>query len=366
MEYKKLDELLEYTQPTKYIVDSENYDDSFPTPVLTAGKSFILGYTDETNGIYFASKENPIILFDDFTTECKLVDFSFKVKSSACKILKPKKDINIKYVYYAMKNIDIDTDLHKRYWISIYSQQTIPFPIPIIQENIVSEIEVINETIEYNEHKIKYLEELIKSQFIEMFGDPMFNNKNYNIKYYGELFELNAGGTPSKSKLEYWDNGKISWIGSNLCQNVILYENDGKYITELGFDNSSAKMFPIDTVLIALVGATIGKTALLKFETTTNQNVLGVRGIKEAGYNPMFVYYYTQFLHQKFMNIGDGGFNMASKDFVSKLPIFDVSINEQDKFASFAQQIDKSKLIVQQEIKLLNELLEVKTNEYFS
>ena len=168
-------------------------------------------------------------------------------------------------------------------------------------------------------------------------------NMNHNIKYYGELFELNAGGTPSKSKPEYWENGNISWIGSNLCQDVILYANDGKYITELGFSNSSAKMFPIDTVLIALVGATIGKTALLKFETTTNQNVLGVRRIKEAGYNPMFVYYYTQFLHQKFMNIGDGGFNMASKDFVSKLPIFDVSINEQDMFASFAQQIDKSK-----------------------
>lgn len=366
MEYKKLDELLEYIQPTKYIVDSENYDDSFPTPVLTAGKSFILGYTDETNGIYFASKENPIILFDDFTTECKLVDFAFKVKSSACKILKPKKDINIKYIYYAMKNIDIDTALHKRYWISIYSQQTIPFPNPTIQENIVSEIEAIKETIEYNEQKIKYLEELIKSQFIEMFGDPMLNDKKYKIKTYGELFLLNAGGTPSKNNKDYWENGTISWIGSNLCQNVILYENDGKYITELGYKNSSAKLFPVDTVLIALVGATIGKTALLKFETTTNQNVLGVRGIRESGYNPMFVYYYTQFLYQKFLNIGDGGFSMASKDFVSKLPIFNLSIEEQNKFDEFAQQIDKSKLIVQQEIKLLNELLEVKTNEYFS
>ena len=366
MEYKKLDELLEYIQPTKYIVDSENYDDNFPTPVLTAGKSFILGYTDETNGIYFASKENPIILFDDFTTECKLVDFSFKVKSSACKILKPKKDINIKYVYYAMKNIDIDTALHKRYWISIYSQQTIPFPIPIIQENIVSEIEVINETIECNEHKIKYLEELIKSKFIEMFGDPMLNDKKYKTKTYGELFLLNAGGTPSKNNKDYWENGTISWIGSNLCQNVILYENDGKYITELGYKNSSAKLFPVDTVLVALVGATIGKTALLKFETTTNQNVLGVRGIRESGYNPMFVYYYTQFIYQKFLNIGDGGFSMASKDFISKLPIFNLSIEEQNKFDEFAQQIYKSKLIVQQEIKLLNELLEVKTNEYFS
>jgi len=365
MEYKKLDELLDYIQPTNYIVQTENYDNSFETPVLTAGKSFILGYTDEMSGVYNATIENPIILFDDFTTDYKWVDFDFKVKSSACKILKPKENVNLKYVYYAMKYVNIDTELHKRYWISIFSKQHIPYPNDTVQAAIVTELDSIFNLIKNNNQKLIKFDEIVKSQFIEMFGDPMFNNKNHNVKYYGELFELNAGGTPSKSKPEYWENGNISWIGSNLCQNVILYENDGKYITDLGFNNSSAKMFPIDTVLIALVGATIGKTALLKFETTTNQNVLGVRGIKEAGYNPMFVYYYTQFLHPKFINIGDGGFNMASKDFVSKLPIFDVSINEQNSFASFAQQIDKSKFIVQKQIKLLEELLEKKMNEYF-
>ena len=144
------------------------------------------------------------------------------------------------------------------------------------------------------------------------------------------LFELNAGGTPSKNKPEYWDNGNISWIGSNMCQDTILYENDGKYITELGFNNSSARKFPINTVLVALVGATIGKTALLKFETTTNQNVLGIRGIEESGNNPYFVFYYTQGLHKLFLDIGDGGFAMASKSFISKLPfpIVDISLQK--------------------------------------
>lgn len=172
----------------------------------------------------------------------------------------------------------------------------------------------------------------------------MVNPNRYPIKTYGELFELNAGGTPSKTKPEYWENGTISWIGSNLCQNVIIYENDGKYFSQEGYDHSSARLFPVDTVLIALVGATIGKTALLKFETSTNQNVLGVRHIAESGYNPMFVYYYTQFLYQKFMNIGDGGFSMASKGFVSELPMYDIDLTEQNEFVVFAEQVDKSKI----------------------
>ena len=95
----KLKDILSYEQPTKYIVESTDYNDNFATPVLTPGLSFILGYTDETFGI-FNAKEEPIILFDDFTTSSKYVDFNFKVKSSAVKMLHCNKKIaNIKYVY---------------------------------------------------------------------------------------------------------------------------------------------------------------------------------------------------------------------------------------------------------------------------
>ncbi len=223
--------------------------------------------------------------------------------------------------------------------------------VPVIrrkeQEEIADILDKVSGIILLRKRELEELDNLIKSRFVEMFGDPMTNSKGYKLKTYGELFELNAGGTPSKQKSEYWDNGSISWIGSNMCQNTIIYENDGNYITEEGLNHSSARMFPVDTVLIALVGATIGKTALLKFETTTNQNVLGVRGIRESGYTPEFVFYYTQGLYQKFLNIGDGGFAMASKGFIGELPVPVIDLELQEQFASFERQVDKLKVEVQ-------------------
>ena len=117
----QLGDLLDYEQPTRYIVSSTDYDDTYDTPVLTAGQTFILGYTNETKGIYKASKSNPVIIFDDFVTSFYLVDFDFKVKSSALKILKPKKGVNIYYVYYAMLGINFVPKEHARHWISKYS-----------------------------------------------------------------------------------------------------------------------------------------------------------------------------------------------------------------------------------------------------
>ena len=87
VEWKELGKVVDYEQPSKYIVSSKAYDDSNEIPVLTAGQSFILGYTNEKDGIYQASKNNPVIIFDDFTTSKQWVDFKFKVKSSAMKML---------------------------------------------------------------------------------------------------------------------------------------------------------------------------------------------------------------------------------------------------------------------------------------
>jgi type I restriction enzyme S subunit len=213
--------------------------------------------------------------------------------------------------------------------------------------------------------QIDVLDNLIKARFVELFGDPMINNKGFELRKYGELFELNAGGTPSKAKPEYWNGGNISWIGSNMCQNAYIYENDGNYITEEGMAHSSARMFPVDTVLVALVGATIGKTALLKFETTTNQNVLGIRKIRENGYLPEFIFYYTQGLYQKFLNIGDGGFAMASKGFISELPLPVVDIHLQEEFSMFAEQVDKSKVVVQKSLDETQKLFDSLMQEYF-
>lgn len=117
VEFKELGSLIDYEQPTKYIVKSTKYDDSFNIPVLTAGKSFILGYTNEKEDIYEANKENPVIIFDDFTTSFHWVDFNFKVKSSAMKILKIKKDVeyNFRFIYLAMSCINFIPSEHARH-----------------------------------------------------------------------------------------------------------------------------------------------------------------------------------------------------------------------------------------------------------
>ena len=130
----RLEQIIGYEQPTAYIVESTAYDDSYSTPVLTAGKSFIIGYTNEETGIY---SNLPCIIFDDFTTDSKLVDFPFKIKSSAMKILKIHKNIEIDYVAMFMSVTRLVGDTHKRYWISEYSKLEISIPPKAEQKRIV-------------------------------------------------------------------------------------------------------------------------------------------------------------------------------------------------------------------------------------
>ena len=136
----RLEDILDYEQPQAYIVNNTDYSDEYDTPVLTAGKSFIIGYTNETNGI---CDRLPVIIFDDFTTDSKLVDFPFKVKSSAMKILRTKGEINIDYIAYYMSITRLIGDTHKRYWISEYSKLLIPIPPYQEQLRIVDTIETI-------------------------------------------------------------------------------------------------------------------------------------------------------------------------------------------------------------------------------
>ena len=133
VEWLPLGEITKYEQPTKYLVKAKDYHDTYTIPVLTAGKTFILGYTNETHGIYQASKA-PVIIFDDFTTANKWVDFDFKAKSSAMKMVTSCDDNKtlLKYVYYWLNTLpsEFAEGDHKRQWISNYSQKKIPIPCP--------------------------------------------------------------------------------------------------------------------------------------------------------------------------------------------------------------------------------------------
>lgn len=163
----KLADILDYEQPSKYIVSSSEYDDNYDIPVLTAGQSFILGYTDEKDGVYKASKNNPTIIFDDFTTGHHWVDFDFKIKSSAMKMLKLKNNKSLlRYIFHSMALINYVPTEHSRQWISKYSQFEIPLPHIKVQEEIVkildsftNLIDALNEELSLRQKQFEYYRE---------------------------------------------------------------------------------------------------------------------------------------------------------------------------------------------------------------
>lgn len=146
-EEEELGKVIDYEQPTDYIVNSTDYSNINKTPVLTAGKTFIKGYTNEKKGI-FPEDKLPVIIFDDFTTAIQFVDFPFKVKSSAMKILNAKEDkANVKFLFYLMQTIKLNHTTHKRYWISEYSKIKIPLPPLAEQKKIVARLDTLSEKV---------------------------------------------------------------------------------------------------------------------------------------------------------------------------------------------------------------------------
>lgn len=194
VEYKPLGTYLSYEQPAKYIVGSTKYDDTFPIPVLTAGQSFILGYTKETTGLFEASKEKPVIIFDDFTTSFHWVEFSFKVKSSAMKMLRPTDENTalFRYLYYCMKSIKYVPGDHTRQWIGTYSLFEIPVPPLPVQEEIVRILDA------FTELQAELQAELQKrQQQYNFYRDNLLTNftEEQNVKEYslGELGTFTRG-----------------------------------------------------------------------------------------------------------------------------------------------------------------------------
>lgn len=156
----ELGTLLRYEQPTAYIVKSTDYNDAYRTPVLTAGKSFIIGYTNEISGIY---KSLPVIIFDDFTTSSQYVNFPFKVKSSAMKILTPNTELVLpKFIYYRMQSVQFEHSTHKRYWIQQYSKIKVKIPPIPEQERIVFKIEELFSKLDASVAELKTAKEKLK------------------------------------------------------------------------------------------------------------------------------------------------------------------------------------------------------------
>ena len=340
----KIKDFIDYEQPNEYIVESDRYSSKYSTPVLTAGQSFILGYTDESKGIY---KKGPCIIFDDFTTSVHYVDFPFKVKSSAMKILTTKSIADLKYCYYLLLSLSKMPPNHKRQWISTTSEKNHLLPSIDKQISIVKQLDLISDTIAHYTNQIENLDNLVKARFVEMFGDPDTNPKGWNECALSEKLNV-VGGYAFKSDGFSEESGipvlRIGNINAGFFRpvNLVYWQEDESL--------DRYAMYPGDLVM-SLTG-TVGKDDygnVCILGDDYDMYYLNQRNAKIEIIEGIDKFYLSQLLKfeqikKKLTGISRGvrQANISNKDILNLVvPVPPMEL--QSQFATFVQQVDKSK-----------------------
>lgn len=257
VEYKEISEVTNYEQPSKYIVKSTAYHDEYEIPVLTAGQSFVLGYTDESDGVYPASKATPVIIFDDFTAAFKWVVFPFKVKSSAMKIITAKENsLLIRFLFHWMGVLNYSSTEHTRLWIGTYSKFRIPVPPLPVQREIVRILDNFTElteelTAELTARKQQY--EYYRNRLLtfDIHGGGISRVVQRTL---GDIAKFVYGYT-DKAK----DTGDVRFIRiTDINDDGCLGPSDAKYVDLT--EESKKYLLKKGDLLLARTGATYGKT----------------------------------------------------------------------------------------------------------
>lgn len=329
----RLGDLLDYEQPTKYIVESTQYNDSYDTPVLTANQAFILGYTDEKTGIF---TDVPVIIFDDFTTDTKFVDFPFKVKSSAMKILKNRdpKRADIRYLYQIIKTIKFNAETHKRYWISEYSNIEIPLPPLDVQQQIVDEIENKQSAINHAREIIKNLER--ERQYFACLLDGI----DYNEVKLGDVAEYINGFAFKPT--DWTDEGK------KIIRIQNLTESSSKYNHTVRTDVPSKYLITKGDLLISW-SATIGFYLWNDDDAYLNQHIFKV--IPKENIDKMYLFYLQPFIKEHILQKvhGDTMRHIIRSDFENimiPLPSIDDQRQIVAKLEAEQEIIDANKCLI--------------------
>ena len=239
--FQELGDCLDYLQPTDYLVNSTAYSDKYDIPVVTAGKTFILGYTNETEGVF--NQPLPVIIFDDFTTATQFVNFPFKAKSSAMKILLAKENANIKFLYESMQQIDYEVGAHGRHWISAYSKIKIAAPEPAEQQKIADCLSSLDELITAQARKVDALKTHKKGLMQQLFpreGEtqphlrfPEFQNAGaWKPRNVSQFAKVTTGAKDTQNKVE---GGKYPFfVRSQTVERIDSYAYDGEAVLTSG------------------------------------------------------------------------------------------------------------------------------------
>ena len=246
--------------------------------------------------------------------------------------------VSLRYLFHYIQTIDVTDLIHgniPKLNQGDFKNLNIAIPPMQVQEEIARILDRFSELETELETELE-----IRQEQYEYWRSNIFDK---DMEYYrlDEICDICAGGTPTKSKSEYWNNGSIKWLGSTVCKNQKNVDDVTDYITELGLQKSSAKLLKKETTLIAMVGATIGKVAFLNFEACTNQNVAALYPKDVDKLNTSYLYYACSNLYEKFLDFANGKFAMASLSYIKSLEIPVPSIKEQEKIVNILDKFEK-------------------------
>ena len=320
---------------------------------------FLDNYLYDTEAIILSTGGNPVINYHKGK-------FSY---SSDCLVVQSNGKFENKYIYYYLisKTNEIAKMFRGAGLKHLNKKEFFKMNIELMnieeQKKIIKELDLINKLMDYKRKQIKLFDDFIKSQFVEMFGNPIINDKKFEFKQIGEVTKIVTGTTPDTNDIENW-NGRINWITPAEIKDdtLYVYETQRK-ISEKGQKSKSLTLMPKGTVIFS-TRAPIGKTAIAGNEMCCNQGFKNC--ICSININNIYLYYVLKNNKIYFNNLGTGAtFKELSKRVFEKVKIAVPPITLQNQFSEIVKQIDKQKFEIEKSLKETQELYESLMEKYF-
>ena len=361
-EYKKFETCINKTPKPKQ-VKTEDYNSGTKYPIVSQEDKLISGYYDDESYVFHI--DSPVVIFGDHTRVLKYVDFDFVVGADGVKIISPKQDLNAKFLLYYLQWYKIPNLGYSRHY-KLLKELNIPLPPKSTQLAIVSELDKINELIRLKKEQQKDLDNLAQSLFYEMFGDPVENEKGWEVKMLGDVCSVGTGSTPNRRNKDFYENGIYPWVKSTEVCNLPIYSVE-EYITQDALDKTNCTLYPQNTILMAMYGQgkTRGQIGLLKIEACTNQAVAAIVPTKEV-VDENYICLHLMLMYEHIRNMARGG-NQANLNLsiVKSIQILLPPLLLQHLFAQRIEQIEHQKSEVQKAITDLETLLASRMQYWF-
>ena len=338
-------------------------------PIIDQGQSDIAGYTNEENGLF---TDVPVIIFGDHTRAVKYVDTPFFLGADGVKVLKSKiDDVNYKYLYYAVSSVNIpDTGYNRHFkWLK---ESDIPLPTIEKQFEIVKTLDSLVSLIKLHNQQLNKLDELVRSRFIKMFGDPVSNQFHWKTMLLkNATSKIGSGATPKGGKESYQSEG-ITLIRSMNVHDGRFEYKDLAHITDEQAKQLDNVVIEENDVFINITGASVARSCIVPkhiLPARVNQHVAIIRCVSSM-LNPVFANH--MFLNTSFkghlLDIGESGGatrQAITKQQLEMLNVILPPIDLQNVFVTFVEQTDKLKFEVQQSLEKLETLKNSLMQQYF-